>query len=38
MPKLLIADDFGPLRTSLKKYFEGRDWAPVLKHRTDERR
>ena len=30
MPKLLIADDFGPLRTSLKKYFEARGLGTCL--------
>jgi CheY-like chemotaxis protein len=30
MPKLLIADDFGPLRTSLKKYFEAKSLATCL--------
>jgi DNA-binding NarL/FixJ family response regulator len=30
MAKLLIADDFGPLRTSLKKYFEARGLGTCL--------
>lgn len=30
MPKLLIADDFGPLRSSLKKYFEARGLGTCL--------
>jgi two-component system chemotaxis response regulator CheY len=30
MPKLLIADDFGPLRSSLKKYFEAKGLATCL--------
>jgi CheY-like chemotaxis protein len=30
MPKLLIADDFGPLRMSLKKYFEAKSLATCL--------
>jgi CheY-like chemotaxis protein len=30
MAKLLIADDFGPLRTSLKKYFEARGFGTCL--------
>jgi CheY-like chemotaxis protein len=30
MAKLLIADDFGPLRSSLKKYFEARGLGTCL--------
>src|ERR1700755_2680555 len=30
MAKLLIADDFGPLRSSLKKYFETKVLGPCL--------
>ena len=30
MPKLLIADDFGPLRTSLRKYFEAKGLGTCL--------
>jgi len=30
MPKLLIADDFGPLRMSLKKYFEAKGLGTCL--------
>ena len=30
MAKLLIADDFGPLRTSLRKYFEARGLGTCL--------
>jgi CheY-like chemotaxis protein len=30
MPKLLIADDFGPLRSSLKKYFEAKGLGTCL--------
>jgi CheY-like chemotaxis protein len=30
MPKLLIADDFAPMRTSLKLYFEAKGLGPCL--------
>ena len=35
MPGLIVADDFEPVRQSLRMYFETRGWGPVEKPRTE---